>query len=300
MRLIRAAGGVVWRPADSVARPGRAGAVEIAVVHRDRYDDWSLPKGKLEKGEHALAAAVREVREEIGVTGVPQVRLPSTHYLTGEPDAEKTVDFWSMREHEATTFVSNHEVDELRWLAPTEAAHLLTYAHDRGVVAAFTALPMVTGIAILVRHASAGSRTDWAAVPANGPDDHRPLDETGVAQAKELAPLLSLIRPERVYSAPLTRCVDTVAPVGLPVVPDALFSEIFAAPAESVADRIRSLVAEHERVAISSQGGVIPGAVAALQAARANALQTFRTPKGTGWLLSFAGRDLIAADPLVP
>lgn len=300
MRLIRAAGGVVWRPADSVDARTRAGAVEIAVVHRDRYDDWSLPKGKLEKGEHALAAAIREVREEIGVTGIPQVRLPSTHYLTGEPDTEKTVEFWSMRQHAAATFVSNKEVSELRWLVPTEAMHLLTYAHDRGVVAAFAALPMVTGIAILVRHASAGSRTDWAAAPANGPDEDRPLDETGVAQAKELAPLLSLIKPERVYSAPLMRCIDTVAPVGLPVVPDALFSEVLAASAESVADRIRSLVAEHGRVLISSQGGVIPGAVSALQPAGGNALQTYRTPKGTGWLLSFAGRDFVAADPLQP
>jgi len=64
-----------------------------------RYNDWTLPKGKLEPGEPSLAAAVREVREETGIDGVPQVRLPSIQYLTGEPGVEKVVDFWSMRVH---------------------------------------------------------------------------------------------------------------------------------------------------------------------------------------------------------
>ena len=75
----------------------RTRTVEVAVIHRDRYDDWSLPKGKLDAGEHVLAAAVREVREETGVAAVPHVRLPTIRYLTGEPDTEKTVDFWSMQ-----------------------------------------------------------------------------------------------------------------------------------------------------------------------------------------------------------
>src|SRR5690242_21339296 len=87
---VRAAGGVLWRG-------NGAGAVEVAVVHRPRYDDWTLPKGKFKVGEFPVQAAIREVLEETGVAGVPQVRLPSIGYLTGVPGQHKTVDFWSMR-----------------------------------------------------------------------------------------------------------------------------------------------------------------------------------------------------------
>jgi len=310
MRLIRSAGGVVWRPASvadgaSGAGGGRAsaagaGSVEVALVHRNRYDDWSLPKGKLERGEHELAAAVREVREETGVTAIPQVRLPSTRYLTGDPDTEKSVEFWSMQELSPSTFVTNAEVDELRWLCPHDAVGLLTYAHDRGVVAAFAELPPVTGIAVLVRHADAGSRSEWAADPNAGNDDDRPLDEVGHKQVSALTPLLSLFKPARVYSAPLLRCVDTVAPVGLPVRTDPVFAEETDAPPTVVADRLRALVAESGRIVVASQGGVIPNTVAALHPANAIASQTYKTPKGSGWVLAFSGDDLVAADPLVP
>src|SRR5689334_14818299 len=85
---VRAAGGVLWRPSDF--------GPQYAVVHRPRYDDWSLPKGKLDKGEHPLAAAVREIREETGVRAHPQLRLPLVSYeLPGA--VPKTVDFWLMR-----------------------------------------------------------------------------------------------------------------------------------------------------------------------------------------------------------
>ena len=324
MRLIRSAGGVVWRPmsasggalgtaTDGIAGAGgvsgpsadgvsgaRAGRVEVAVIHRNRYDDWSLPKGKLERGEHELVAAVREVREETGVTAIPQVRLPSTRYLTGEPDTEKSVEFWSMQQLSSSAFVADHEVDELRWLSPHDAMGLLTYAHDRGVVTAFAELPPVTGLAVVVRHADAGSRADWAADPNAGHDDDRPLDEVGHKQVAALTPLLSVFKPARVYAAPLTRCVDTVAPIGLPVRTDPVFAEETDAPPSAVADRLRALVAESGRIVVASQGGVIPDLIAELHPANAIASRTYKTPKGSGWVLTFSGDDLVAADPLLP
>jgi 8-oxo-dGTP diphosphatase len=285
MRVIRSAGGVVWRD-------GTRG-VEIAVVHRERYDDWSLPKGKVDSGEHTLVAAVREVREETGVVAVPQVRLPGTRYLTGEPDTEKTVAFWSMWAMSATEFQPNNEVSDLIW-TDTDAAHSrLTYAHDRGVVAAFAALPPVTGIAVVVRHAKAGSSAAWA-----GADEARPLDDTGKIQAAALAPLLSLFKPTRVYAAPPLRCVDTVTQIGLPVRTDTLFAEATAAAPKAVAERVRALVTAHGRIVISSQGAVIPGLLDALDPPNASATTSFATPKGSAWVLCFAGAHLVAADPL--
>jgi 8-oxo-(d)GTP phosphatase len=283
--LIRSAGGVVWRPVD--------GSVEIAVVHRDRYDDWSLPKGKVDPGEALLAAAVREVREETGVTAVPQVRLPSTRYLTGEPDTEKSVDFWSMGVLSETVFEANDEITDLRWLGVDAAESILTYAHDRGVVAAFADLPPVTGVAVLVRHAHAGSRAEWS-----GDDDLRPLDERGKRQAAALAPQLALFRPTRVYAAPVTRCVDTVAQVGLPVRGDTVFAEATEAAPKAVARRLQALVAEHGRVVVASQGAVIPAALAALKPPNATATEDFATPKGAAWVLSFSDENVVAADRL--
>ena len=294
MRVVHAAGGVIWRGGSA----GDPASVRVAVVHRNRYDDWSLPKGKLSKGEHALAAAVREVWEETGATGVPQIRLPSTHYLTGEPDTEKTVDFWSMHELESSAFVPSDEVDELRWVTSPEAQGLLTYAHDRGVAATFAAFPLVTGMVVLVRHARAGSREEWAAKSPGLPDSERPLDEVGVDQARTLAPLLSLFKPAAVYSAPLVRCVDSVKAVGVPVENDDVFAEDTEALAEVVADRLRTLAMRHGRVVVSSQGGVIPGAVGALHPLNAVATSTYRTEKGAGWILSFSGPELVAADRL--
>lgn len=287
VRIIRSAGGVVWRD-------GPAG-IEIAVIHRDRYDDWSLPKGKLNQGEHVLAAAVREIREETGIVAIPQLRLPRTHYLTGVPDIEKTVDFWSMRAASLpATFAPNDEVDALEWVDVRTADARLTYAHDRGVVAAFTALPPITGVAIVVRHAHAGAKKGYP-----GPDDRRPLDRDGKREVAALRPILELFRPERVYAAPLVRCVDTVAQIGKQAVrTDSILAAATAAPPEEVAARLRELTEAYGRIVVCSQGEVIPDAIKALRPATASTTQTFELPKGAAFVCSFAGPDVMAADPL--
>ena len=119
---VRAAGGVVIR--DGL----------VAVVHRPRYDDWSLPKGKLDAGETFEAAALREVWEETGLRAAVGRELPPVHYeVRGRP---KVVRYWLMSVDEDPGFSPNEEVDELRWLSPEDALALLTYDRDKGVVAA--------------------------------------------------------------------------------------------------------------------------------------------------------------------
>jgi len=121
---VRAAGCIVWRRID--------GTVQIAVVHRDRYDDWSHPKGKRDKGEDDLTCAVREVEEETGFRGSIHRELPVVRYVDhkGRP---KTVRYWSM-EYVGGQFEPNDEVDEVRWVTPDEAAGLLSYEHDRDLL----------------------------------------------------------------------------------------------------------------------------------------------------------------------
>jgi 8-oxo-dGTP diphosphatase len=120
---IRAAGGVVARERD--------GALEIAAVHRPRYDDWSLPKGKLLTGEAWEAGALREVEEETGLRCELDEELESVSYLDRR-GRRKLVRYWLMRPLDGV-FEPGDEVDELRWLSPAEAAANLTYEHDRAL-----------------------------------------------------------------------------------------------------------------------------------------------------------------------
>ena len=123
---VKAAGGVVWRRGET--------GVEVALVHRPRYDDWSLPKGKLDRGEGWEAAAVREVEEEIGVRCAVGGELSPIQY-TDHNGRHKVVRYWLMEATGEHAFAPNEEVDELRWLELPAAAHLLTYEHDKELVA---------------------------------------------------------------------------------------------------------------------------------------------------------------------
>jgi len=106
----------------------------VALVHRPEYDDWTLPKGKLDPGESFEEAALREVEEETGLRARLVRELPAVEYeVKGRP---KLVRYWLMEVESDPGFVPNDEVDELRWVEPSEALELLTYERDREVVSA--------------------------------------------------------------------------------------------------------------------------------------------------------------------
>lgn len=125
--VIRAAGGVLWRPAE----PGSDDDIEVAVIHRPRYDDWSLPKGKLANGESDLKAAVREVREETGYEVRVGEPLGTTRYrrFVNGVDRPKVVRWWAM-EAASGRFSPNAEVDALRWVPLHAAPAILSSASD--------------------------------------------------------------------------------------------------------------------------------------------------------------------------
>lgn len=124
--MVEAAGGIVMRDG------------EVALVHRERYDDWSFPKGKLDAGETFEQAALREVEEETGIRARLVRELASTRYRDNK-DREKIVRYWLMEVEDAPEFEPNDEVDELRWVAPDEAGALLTYDRDRELLQSVTA-----------------------------------------------------------------------------------------------------------------------------------------------------------------
>jgi 8-oxo-(d)GTP phosphatase len=288
---VRAAGAVVWRE-------GPGGAVEIALVHRPRYDDWSFPKGKLDRGETMPFAAVREVREETGL----DVRLgPALGCVTyAVPEGRKLVRYWAARAG-AGEFAANSETDELAWVGLARARELLSYHHDVDMLARFAARGHPFSTLVLVRHAKAGSRSQW-----NGADDLRPLSSSGHEQAHQVTDLLALFGPQRLGSAPPLRCRDTIAPLAtalrLPVTDEPLLGEDgwWDAPEAGLA-RVRALAATPGVTAVCSQGGVIPDAVGTLAAASPHPTgvdpDDVPARKASTWVLGFTkAGDLRSAD----
>jgi 8-oxo-dGTP diphosphatase len=273
--VIQAAGGVLWRDGPS----GR----QVAVVHRPRYDDWSLPKGKLEEGEPHLVAALREIREETGISGRAGASLGTTAYdADGTP---KTVRWWSVRAEDGA-FVPNDEVDELRWMTPQAAMDVVREVEP---LRRWLAVPADAGVLLLVRHGSAGDPHAW-----HGDDDDRPLDARGRAQAQLIADVLPSYGPRRIVCAPPLRCRDTIAPLarklGLTVELDDAVGEQ-GAPAHP--DRhVLELIVPGEAVVVCSQGGVIPRVVDALSRTSAPA----HARKGSVWALTISADRAVAAD----
>jgi 8-oxo-(d)GTP phosphatase len=217
---IRAAGAVLWRRS--------AGGLEIALIHRPRYDDWSFPKGKSKSGEHVLETAVREVTEETGLRPVLGRPLPTAHYQSD--GRRKRVDYWAARPAPAgngaglaSPFQPNDEVDDLRWLPVPAARGRLSYPRDVAMLDEFAAGPAETVPLVLLRHASARSRDDWP-----GDDLQRPLDADGAADSERLAPLLACFGSRRLISSAAERCVATVRPyaalAGTPVAIEPAFT----------------------------------------------------------------------------
>ncbi|MEU4508107.1 NUDIX hydrolase [Nonomuraea wenchangensis] len=243
--LLRAAGAVVWR--------GPASRPEVAVIHRPAYHDWTLPKGKLEPGEHVVAAALREVREETGLTVALGRALPPVHYLVR--GRLKRVDYWTARVVADDGFTPGEEVDELRWLPLDRAAALLTFGWDAGLVRRLAGAPLETVPLVLVRHATAGSRAEW-----DGDDERRPLDAGGRAQAAVLATALPAYRPELLMSSPSHRCVQTLEPYGGEILLDPLLSEEGQDPRKTPV-LVREITVP---AVVCSHGKVLPGLIHAL------------------------------------
>lgn len=283
-KQVHAAGGVLWRHADGV---------EVAVVHRPGYDDWTLPKGKVDDGEILPMTAVREIAEETGYSVRLGPFLADVTYPLS-PSRIKHVRYFAA---EATggRFAPGDEVDELRWCSVEEAEALLTYELDREVLDEFVALPRGLRTFLVIRHARAGSRSQWDA------DDRlRPLDETGRRQADALAGLLNAFGAATLHAADRVRCHQTLQPLadllGTTIIDEPTLSEeAYLAEPTAAETTLRALAADASTVhAVCSQGKVIPPLLEKWAADEGFPLPDSRNRKGSVWIMSIHDGTVVA------
>lgn len=264
-KTVLAGGAVVRR-----ARPGKD--PEILVIHRNRYQDWTLPKGKVEAGESVVAAAAREVQEETGVT----IRLESplnTILYPLSSGGTKEVRYWSGHPLEVNKRAPDDEVDVVSWLPVKAALHRLSFAHDKDLVRQHLDHPS-TATLILIRHGKAMDRKDWSKK-----DSLRPLVARGRKQARQLVPFLAAYGIESLISSTSARCLTTLEPyattakIGIET-HDTLSEEIGTADPEAVGRLIgkirEGVLASGLPTAVCVHRPVLPSILEALHLAPAN------------------------------
>lgn len=286
-RRVLAAGAVLWRCG------GEPGTVEVAVIHRPRYDDWSLPKGKVDPGENEPVTAVREVLEETGYASRLGRRLSTVCYPVAA--YTKRVSYWAARQIDGE-FAPNAEVDELNWLPVAEAMDRLNYPHDRKVLRGFAKYPADTQTVLIVRHGIAGRKSRY-----RGDDRQRPLDKRGRAQAESLVGQLLAFGADSVHAADRLRCHQTVEPLsqelGVSIQNEtALTEEAYATDRKATRRRVLDIAAAGGTPVICSQGKVIPDLITWWCERDGVRPDKSRNRKGSTWVMSLSDGRLVAAD----
>jgi 8-oxo-(d)GTP phosphatase len=248
---VRAAGAVVLRK-------GR-----VLLVHRPAYDYWSFPKGKLDRGESAPAAAVREVCEETGLRVRLGLPLSRQSYPNGV--RTKVVDYWVGRvvgDPDVSGYLVNNEIDEVAWIDVDKAARRLSYKRDRRTLREALGTGKATRALVVLRHGQARARKSW-----RRDDRERPLLVAGTAQARAVAPILEAYAVSRIVSSASVRCAQTVSPYaelsGWPMTCTTDLSEEDAT-AESVLAIVDDLVHSGENAVLCTHRPVLPSVYDAL------------------------------------
>ncbi len=251
-RVIPAAGAVVWRK----VKP--TGGIEVLLVHRPGYDDWTFPKGKADPGEVLQQTAVREVYEETGYRVRLGHPLPEVNYRV--KGGNKKVSYWLGRlTDDQCDFRPNREIDRVKWFSTRDARRKLTYDHDRMLLEKFEDLVAQrrhkSRTLVVLRHAKAVRREGFP-----GADRDRPLTATGNDRAKELVPMLEAYGVRRVVSSDSARTVSTLDPflasTGLPLELDDRLGE---GTTGSKVDRvIESVLSKKRPTVICSHRPVLP------------------------------------------
>jgi 8-oxo-(d)GTP phosphatase len=255
---VYAAGAVVWRIVD--------GKLRILLIHRTKYRDVTLPKGKVDPGEMLAETAVREVQEETGIRVSLGVPVGVSRYNLASMK-QKVVHYWAAEATEeairASTFVPNREIAAIEWASVKKARERLSYPVDLEILDFFARLvddgALRTFPLIVLRHAKALSRSEW-----DGADAARPLADRGRRQAKSIVGPLRAFGVRRIVTSDAVRCVETVKPLAKSLDRKAVRTELISQDAwEDGTSDLRSVVGKRVRsgkaAVLCSHGPVIPG-----------------------------------------
>jgi 8-oxo-(d)GTP phosphatase len=257
-KAVYAAGAVVWRIVD--------GKLRILLIHRTKYRDVTLPKGKVDPGEMLAETAVREVQEETGIRVSLGVPVGVSRYNLASMK-QKVVHYWAAEATEeairASTFVPNREIAAIEWASVKKARERLSYPVDLEILDFFARLvddgALHTFPLIVLRHAKALSRSEW-----DGADAERPLADRGRRQAKSIVGPLRAFGVRRIVTSDAVRCVETVKPLAKSLDRKAVRTELISQDAwEDGTSDLRSVVGKRVRsgkaAVLCSHGPVIPG-----------------------------------------
>ena len=248
--IIHAAGAVLWRY-------GAKKKIEVALIHRPRYDDWSLPKGKRDGSESMIACAYREVMEETGYESIFGPELGEVTYVVD--GISKIVKYWSAQASEAPSGKPDpHEVDQIEWLSPADARKKLSLDDDRSVIDFFLEFGTGTTALVLLRHAKAVKREDW-----DGDDGDRPLAHLGQLQAKRMLTNYLPYAIDQVHSSDAMRCIETIEPMTHslrmhPIFSSDLSEYRFSKDKEAALDYAQDLMDSGKRTIICSHNPILP------------------------------------------
>ena len=284
---ILAAGAVLWRKSEKKK-------IEVLIIHRPKYDDWTFPKGKAEIGEPLIACAYREVLEETNIETAFGPYLGEVEYLTN--DGKKKVSFWSATVVKEKEFNPNAEVDQLKWVEVTKVKELLTLDTDRKILEQFLKIEPDTKPLILLRHAKAVTRDEW-----QGEDDDRPLDSYGQNQAKRLLAMYQVFNLEQIHSSDAVRCYDTVVAIakGLNIkleVTGKLSESTFKKDKEKAFDYAKDLIKLNESVLLCSHNPILPKMLNKLTKKSEVDADEGKLLPADGWVIHRIGKEVIQID----
>ena len=284
---ILAAGAVLWRKSEKKK-------IEVLIIHRPKYDDWTFPKGKAEIGEPLIACAYREVLEETNIETAFGPYLGEVEYLTN--DGKKKVSFWSAKVVKEKDFKPNAEVDQLKWVEVTKVKELLTLDTDRKILEQFLQIEPDTKPLILLRHAKAVTRDEW-----QGEDDDRPLDSYGQNQAKRLLAMYQVFNLEQIHSSDAVRCYDTVVAIakGLNIkleVTGKLSESTFKKDKEKAFDYAKDLMKLNESVLLCSHNPILPKMLNKLTKKSEVDADEGKLLPADGWVIHRIGKEVIQID----
>lgn len=255
---VYAAGAIVWRLVDDKLR--------VLLIHRTKYRDVTLPKGKVDPGEMLAQTAVREVHEETGIRVALGVPVGVSRYWM-RPKRQKVVHYWAAEATDAairaSTFVPNSEISGLEWVSVKKARKHLSYPVDVEILDSFCRLVddgvLRTFPLIALRHAKAVSRHDW-----EGADAERPLTPRGQAQAKTIVGALRAFGVRRIVTSDAERCQRTIAPLAkklshAPRVTAQISQDAFEAGTADVRAVVGRRVRSRKAAVLCSHRPVLPG-----------------------------------------